>query len=56
MPKYSAENRPITLLFAVAVDAFVEPGFFKFIGGDHAVPILVAELVGDRQLHAVVQP
>ena len=31
--------------FGVAVDAFVEPSVFEFVGGDHAVPILVAEFV-----------
>ena len=31
--------------FGVGVDAFVEPGIFELVGGDHAVPVLVAELV-----------
>ena len=35
--------------FRVAVDALVEPGFFEFVGGDHAVPILVSEFMfGDK--------
>ena len=29
----------------VGVDAFVEPGVLELVGGDHAVPVLVAELV-----------
>src|SRR5580700_1992403 len=33
--------------FHVAVDALVEPGVFEFVGGDHAVPILMAEFVID---------
>ena len=31
--------------FGVGVDALVEPGVFELVGGDHAVPVLVAELV-----------
>ena len=31
--------------FGVAVDAFVHPRIFEFVGGDHAVPVLVAEFV-----------
>ncbi len=29
----------------VGVDAFVEPRVFELVGGDHAVPVLMAELV-----------
>ena len=36
--------------FGVGVDAFVEPGVFELVGGDHAVPVLVAELVFDGEL------
>ena len=51
-----SEERIRDFAFAVAVDALVEPGFFKFIGGDHAVPILVAKLVGHRDVRAEVLP
>ena len=50
----STEDRADHLVFAVAVDTFVEPWLFKLIGGDHPVPILVAILVGDGCFHAVV--
>ena len=42
-----------TLTSRVGVDAFVEPGVFKLVGGDHAVPVLMAELVLGGELGEV---
>ena len=36
--------------FGVAVDALVHPGLFEFVGGDHAVPVLVSEFMLDDDL------
>ena len=33
--------------FGVGVDAFIEPGVFELVRCNHAVPILVAELMSD---------
>ena len=48
-----AQNRIQNLDFGVAVDAFVHPGVLKFVGGHHAVPVLVSELVLHDDLHQV---
>ncbi len=44
-----AVERVHTFRFHVAVDAFVEPGFFEFVRRHHAVPVLMAEfMLGDE--------
>ena len=41
----AAEDGAEDFDLGVGVDAFVEPGVFELVGRDHAVPVLMAELV-----------
>ena len=48
-----AEDRCEGSDFRVGVDAFIEPGVFELVGRDHAVPVLMAELVHGGELGEV---